>query len=166
MSHQLGEHVYTWEKRCLVVRSRRHARAAEAALRVRMTKATEQMSALNQRGGGKKRVETMAALRRTGVAIVQRYEVAALIRFRLQPPIEERSGRASRGPPARVEQVRHTTVEGEVDEAALEAATRRLGWRLYGTNQGTEQLSVALRQSSREVRGPGEWGGAGPASAF
>jgi transposase len=41
-----------------------------------------------------------------------------------------------------VEQVRDTTVEFEVDEAALEAATRRLGWRLYATNQGAGQLSL------------------------
>jgi transposase len=41
-----------------------------------------------------------------------------------------------------VEQVRDTTVEVEVDEAALEAATRRLGWRLYATNQGAGQLSL------------------------
>jgi transposase len=30
-----------------------------------------------------------------------------------------------------------------VDEAALEAAIRRLGWRMYGTNQPVEQLSLA-----------------------
>jgi transposase len=30
-----------------------------------------------------------------------------------------------------------------VDEAALEAAMRRLGWRIYGTNQSLESLSLA-----------------------
>ena len=29
-----------------------------------------------------------------------------------------------------------------MDEAALEAAVRRLGWRVYGTNQPREQLSL------------------------
>jgi transposase len=142
MSHPLGEHDYTWEERCLVVRSVRHAKAAEAALRARVAKARAQIEALNQRGRGKKRFETMAALRRAVVAIIQRHEVADFIRFRLHPHLEERSVRAYRGQPARVEQVRDTTVEVEVDEAALEMATRRLGWRLYGTNQGTEQLSL------------------------
>jgi transposase len=34
-------------------------------------------------------------------------------------------------------------VEGRVDEEALESAVRRLGWRLYSTNQPPEQLSLA-----------------------
>src|SRR5207247_8043197 len=33
-------------------------------------------------------------------------------------------------------------VEVCVDEAALEAAVRRLGWRVYGTNQLVESLSL------------------------
>jgi transposase len=142
MNHPFGEDVYSWEERCLVVRSMRHAKAAEAALRARVVKASGQIEALNQRGRGKKRFETMTALRRAVVAIVQRHEVADFIRFRLHPHVEERSVRAYRGQPARVEQVRDTTVEVEVDEAALEAAARRLGWRLYGPNQGAEQLSL------------------------
>lgn len=143
MSHPLGEHDYTWEERCLVVRSRRHAQAAEAALRARVAQASEQIEALNQRGRGKKRFETMAALRRAVVAILQRHEGVDFIRFRLHPHVEERSVRAYRGQSARVEKVRDTTVEVEVDEGALEEAMRRLGWRLYGTNQGVEHLSLA-----------------------
>jgi transposase len=142
MSHRLGEHESTWQERCLVVRSRRHAQAAEAALRARVAKATEQIEALNQRGRGKKRFETMAALRRAVVAIWQCHEVADFMRFRLHPHIEERSVRAYRGQAARVEKVRDTTVEVEVDDEALETAVRRLGWRLYGTNQGAEHLSL------------------------
>jgi transposase len=76
------------------------------------------------------------------VAIIQRQEVADFIRFRLHPHVEERSVRAYRGQPARVEQVRDTTVEVEVHEVALEAAAQRLGWRLYATNQPVEQLSL------------------------
>jgi transposase len=142
MSQALGEEVHTWEERCWVVRSQRHAQAAETALRARVAKATAQIRGLNQRGRGKKRFETMVALRRAVLAILKRYEVADFMRFRLHPHVEERSVRAYRGQPARVEQVRDTTVEVEVDEAALEAATRRLGWRLYATNQGAGQLSL------------------------
>jgi len=38
---------------------------------------------------------------------------------------------------------RHATVEVREDEEALEATVRRLGWRMYGTNQPQEQLSLA-----------------------
>jgi transposase len=142
MRHQVGKEESVWEERCLVVRSLRHAAAAEAALLARVSKGTEQIRALNQRGRGKQRFETMAALRRAGVAILKRHDVGDVIRFRLHPHVEARSVRAYRGQAARVEQVRDTTVEVEVDEAALTLASRRLGWRLYATNQGAEQLSI------------------------
>jgi transposase len=138
----IGDAVQTWTERCLVVRSVRHAQAAEAALRARVAKAGAQIAALNQRGRGKKRFDTMTALRRAVLAIMKRYEVGDLLRFRLHPHVTTRSVRASRGQPARVEYERDTTVEVEVDDTALAAAIRRLGWRLYGTNQPAEHLSL------------------------
>jgi len=54
-----------------------------------------------------------------------------------------RAVRAYRGRPARVEEDRQATVEVRVDEVALEAAVRRLGWRVYGSHQAAEQLSLA-----------------------
>jgi transposase len=143
MSHKVGDHVQSWTERCVVVRSVRHARAAEAALRARVAKAIAQIEALNQRGRGKKRFETIAALRQAVLAIVQRDDVADLLPFRLLPHGTTREGRGSRGKPARVEHERATTVEVRVAEAALEAAMRRVGWRMYGTHQPVEQLSLA-----------------------
>ena len=46
-----------WTERRLVVRSVRHAEAAEAALRARVAKAKAQVEALNLRGRGRKRFE-------------------------------------------------------------------------------------------------------------
>jgi transposase len=143
MSQQVDGTVQSWTERRLVVRSVRHAHAAEAALRARVAKAMAQMEALNQRGRGQKRCETMAALRQAVVAIVQRYGVENLVWFRVTPHVTPRPVRAYRGRPARVEHDRHATVEVCVDEAAVEAAVRRLGWRVYGTNQPLEQLSLA-----------------------
>jgi hypothetical protein len=75
------------------------------------------------------------------VAILQRHEGADCVRFRLHPHVEERAIRASRGQPARVEQVRDTTVEVEVDEAALGVATRRLGWTVRYQSRGRAALT-------------------------
>lgn len=143
MSQQVGEQVQTWTERRLVVRSVRQAHAAEAALRARVAKAIAQIAALNQRGRGKKRFETVSALRQAAVAIVQHYSVENLVWFRLTQNGTPRPVRAYRGQPARVDHDRHATVEVCVDEAALEAAVRRLGWRVYGTNQPVESLSLA-----------------------
>src|SRR5215468_471873 len=70
MSQQVDGKVANWTERRLVVRSVRQAQAAEAALRTRVAKAIAQIVALNQRGRGKKRFETVAALRQAVVAIV------------------------------------------------------------------------------------------------
>jgi len=74
--------------------------------------------------------------------MVQRDGVEHLVWFRWTPPITTRSVRAYRGQPARVEYDRDTTVEVCVDAAALEATIRRLGWRVYGTNQLAASLSL------------------------
>jgi transposase len=142
MSQQVGEQVQTWTERRLVVRSVRQAHAAEVALRARVAKAIAQIEALNQRGRGKKRFETVSALRQAVVAIVQRDGVENLVWFRLTQDVILRPVRAYRGQPARVDHDRHASVEVCVDEAALEAAVRRLGWRVYGTNQPVESLSL------------------------
>src|SRR5499433_996270 len=132
----------SWTERRLVVRSVRQAHAAEAALRARVAQAMAQIEALNQRGRGKKRFATVSAFRQAVVAIVQRYSVEDLLWFRFTQHDTPRPVRAYRGQPARVDHDRHATVEVRVDEAALEAAVRRLGWCVYATNQPVESLSL------------------------
>ena len=143
MSQKVNEQMRHWTERRLVVRSVQHAQAAEAALRARVAKAIAQIEALNQRGRGKKRFETMSALRQAVITIIQRYGMDDLLWFRLTPHVTPRPVRAYRGQPARVAHDHHATVEVCVDETALEAAVRRLGWRMYGTNQPIESLSLA-----------------------
>src|SRR5712691_9495141 len=75
MSQKGDGKVESWTERRLVVRSVRHAPAAEAALRARVAKALAQIEALNQRGRGRTRLETVSAFRQAVVAIVQRYGV-------------------------------------------------------------------------------------------
>jgi hypothetical protein len=97
MSQQVGEQAQTWTERRLVVRSVRQAHAAEAPLRARVAKAIAQIEALNQRGRGKKRFETVSAFRQAVVAIVQDYSVENLVWFRLTQHVTLRPGRAYRG---------------------------------------------------------------------
>jgi hypothetical protein len=73
MSQEVGGEMQSWPERRVMVRSVRHAPAAEAALRARVATAMAQREALNQRGRGKKRVEEVSAFRQAVVALVQRY---------------------------------------------------------------------------------------------
>jgi transposase len=143
MSQKVNGKMESWTERRLIVRSVRQAQAAEAALRARVAKALAQLAALNQRGRGKKRFEGVSPLRQAAVAIVQRYGVEELVWFRLTQHVTPRSVRAYRGQLARLEEERQATIEVCVDEVALEAAVRRLGWRVYGTNQPEASLSLA-----------------------
>jgi transposase len=59
------------------------------------------------------------------------------------PHVTPRPVHAYRGQPARVDHDRHATVAVRVDEAALQATMRRLGWRVYGTHQPLASLSLA-----------------------
>lgn len=142
MSLEVAGELQSWTERRLVVRSVRQAQAAERALRARVAKAMAAVEALSQRGRGKKRFEEVSALRQAVVAIVHRYGVEEFLWLRYSQHATPRAVRAYRGQPARVEEDRQATVEVRVDEVALEAAVRRLGWRVYGTNQPWEQLSL------------------------
>jgi len=133
----------SWTERRLVVRSVRQAQASERALRARVATAMAAVEALNQCGRGKKRFEEVSALRQAAVTIVQRYGVEEFLWLRFHQHATPRVVRAYRGRPTRVEEDRQATVEVRVDEVALEAAVRRLGWRVYSTNQPREQLSLA-----------------------
>jgi hypothetical protein len=77
------------------------------------------------------------------VTIVQRQRVEECVWLRDPQHTTRRAGRAYRGRPARVEDARQATVEVRVDEAALEAAVRRLGWQVYATHQPGVPLPLA-----------------------
>jgi transposase len=131
-----------WRERRLVVRSVRHAKAAEAALRARVAKAKTQVEALNLRGRGRRRFETIATLRQAVNDIVQRHRVEDFLWLRYDQHTTTRQVRAYQDRPAYEKQEHQATVEVRVDEAALESAVRRLGWRIYSTNQPAAQLSL------------------------
>ena len=131
-----------WSERRLVVRSVRHAEAAAGALRTRVAKAKTQVEALSRRGRGRKRCKDIETLRQAVNAIIQRHHVEDFLWLCYDHHTTTRPVRAYQERPAYVKAEHHATVEVRVDEAALEAAVRRLGWRVYSTNQPVEQLSL------------------------
>jgi transposase len=139
---ETGDKGQSWTERRLIVRSLRHAQAAEESLRTRVAKAQEQVTGLNQRGRGRKRFEEIEELRQAATAIVQGHHVEEFLWLRYDQQCSSRPGRAYRHREAGIKVDRHATVEVRVDEAALESAVSRLGWRVYVTNQPSEQLSL------------------------
>jgi transposase len=142
MSVEVEGHKREWTERRLVVHSVRHAQAAEAALRARVAKAKGQIEALNRRGRGRKRFEEIDTLRQAVNPITQRHGVEEFLWLRYDQQVTTRPVRAYQDRPASEKEDRQATVEVRVDEEALELAVRRLGWRVYSTNQPAEQLSL------------------------
>ena len=149
-----------WTARRWRGRSVRQAQAAEASLRARVATALAQLAALNQRGRGPKRFEEVSPVRPAAVAIVPRYGVEDLLWFRLTQHGTPRPVRASRGQRARIAAERQATMEVGVDEVAVEAAVRRVGWRVYGTHHPGASLSLApaVWAYRSESQGERSWG--------
>ncbi|MFN3763864.1 MAG: hypothetical protein ACK4WK_11785, partial [Anaerolineae bacterium] len=93
----------------------------------------------------------VASLQRAAEALVAHHQVQGLLRLGYEEEVKERPVRRYGGRPATVRQEREVRVTVEVDEAALEQAIRRLGWRVYATNALAERLS--LEQAVLAYRG-------------
>ncbi len=131
-----------WEEQRLVVRSYRHAQASEKALRRRLDQAQTEIEALNQRGKGKKRFDERDALQQAAEALLKRHRVEGLLKVHYHEQVEERWVRAYGSRPAEKRRRCDFQVQVEEDETAIEQAMRRLGWRVYGTNQSPQQCSL------------------------
>ena len=132
----------SWTERRLVVRSLALVEAARRGLQARLNKAQAELAALLERKQGKKVFTDLAELRQAAEAIVTRHDVAGLLRLTYQEIVHERPVRAYRQRPATVRIEKECQLELSVDQAAVEAAERTFGWRVYATNQPNEGLSL------------------------
>ena len=133
----------TWTERRLVVRSLKQAEAAERGLRNRLAKAQTALTALNERGRGKKRYRDVESLRQAAEAIVKKHRVQGLFQLGYLTQWCERPVRRYRERPATVRMEKDVQVIAVVDQAALDQEIRQLGWRVYATNQPASQLPLA-----------------------
>ncbi len=154
----------SWSERLLIVRSIKLAEAAKAALQARLVKAQAALMQLNAHKQGKPRYRDADALQHAAQAIVKQHQVDGLLRLRLAEQVTERPVRAYGSRPATMRIERTVRLHSEVDEAAVTAAIRRLGWRVYATNHPQETLELsqavlAYREEYLVERGFGRFKG-------
>jgi transposase len=142
MTAEVAGHRECWQERRLVIRSCQLAQAGERGLRGRLAKAQAEITALNTRGRGRRRWRDPRALREAVDTILARYRVQGLLHVRYTERYWERPLRRSggRAPTVRLEWDGQVTVS--LDQEAVAAAVRQLGWRVYVTTQPGEQLSL------------------------
>ena len=139
----------TWTERILVIRTPGEATKDAAVLQHRLAQATTALLALTPAPGrGHRQIRTASALCQKAAAILARWRVADYLRYtyqRAETTTTRYVGRGRGGPhrPQRtITQVRYEITGVARDAAAITAATWRLGWRLYGTNQPAADLPL------------------------
>jgi transposase len=142
LTAQVNGELLSWTERRLVIRSFALVEAARRGLQARLTKAQAELAALLERKQGKKIFTALAELRQAAEAIVTRHDVVGLLRLEYQEVVHERQLRAYRQRPARVQIETECHLQVRVDQAAVQAAERTFGWRVYATNQTGERLSL------------------------
>jgi transposase len=142
LSREVEGRTISWTERQLIVRSHKLAATATQALHARLAKAQAELEQLTEHKQGKKRYADRVALQQAAQTILKQHHVEGLVQVRIEEQVQERAVRAYGGRPAstRVERTLH--LHTTVDDQALTAAVRRLGWRVYVTNHPTEGLSL------------------------
>jgi transposase len=132
----------TWTERRLIVRSLKQAQAATAALHARLGKAQATLPQLMVHKQGKPVYRDADALQHAAQALLKAHQVQGLIRLQIDEQVVKRPVRAYGTHPAAVRVERTFHLHSEVDQAAVSAATRRLGWRVYVTNHPEQPLTL------------------------
>jgi transposase len=132
----------TWTERRMLVRSLAQAHAQQTALHQRLQHALASLADLTVRRGGKARLADLAALEQAAAAVLAQYQVGDLIALTCTSQPRERTVRGYRGQGARLVVEQDLRLSAVANEEAIAAASARLGWRVYVTNQGSEQLRL------------------------
>ena len=138
----LDEKPLHWSERRLCVKSFTYATAQERALRARLAQAQTAIATLNVRGKGHRRWAAQPEAQAAVQAILEHYAVVELLQITYRPQRTQRAVRAYRDQPARTETRTDYHIQSQVKAKALAQAIRRLGWRVYATNQAARHLSV------------------------
>jgi transposase len=132
-----------WEERVLVIYSPSLAKQAQQGLTERLQHAEEKLRVLTPPPGrGKQQWAELAPLQAEVEAILEYHRVKQFLQVTYQRHETRRQRRKYKDRLARTEVKVRYELAVTRNEAALEQARRRLGWRLYVSNTHTAQLSL------------------------
>jgi transposase len=137
------EHLVEWQERVLVIYSPDLAKQAQEGLNQRLQHAEAKLQALTPPPGrGKQPWAELAPLQAEVEAILADHRVKDLVQVTYQRHETHHQRRKYKDRPACTEVKVRYQLTVTRNEAAIEPAQRRLGWRLYVTNAKTAQLSL------------------------
>jgi transposase len=138
---QTGKTQY-WNERRLVVRSLRLAESQEKSLRERVARAQAEIARLNERKQRKPRLLSLEQAQAAATRIAERHRVREFLRIEVRREEQERTLRRYGARPAMTLIEERIVVQAKVDNQSLNQAVRRLGWRVYATNQDAASLPL------------------------
>ena len=142
LSAAIDNKTITWTERRLIVRSFQYVRASQEGLHNRLAKAQAELLELNEHKQGKRQIEDLTSIQTAAEKIIKHHRVAGLLKLNILDESTERYIRAYGDRPARTETEHTLTLLTEIDGQAVQEAERRLGWRVYATNQPREILPL------------------------
>jgi transposase len=132
-----------WQERVLVIYSPSLAKPAQQGLADRLYRAEEKLRALTPPPGrGKQQWTELAPLQAEVAAILEHHRVKEFLQVTYQRHETQRQRRKYKNRPAQFEVKVRYELKFNRQEAALDQARQRLGWRLYVTNADTARLSL------------------------
>lgn len=139
---QVDDKTISWQERRLVIRSINYAQAQEKSLNKRLKKAKQEIANLTRPLRYYKCITTLDLFWPEINDILKQNNVEGLLEIDAVESTLEQHRRGYRGKPARVETKQVLDVHVQDNEASLDEAIKRLGWRVYATNAPSEGLSL------------------------
>jgi transposase len=134
---------HSWQERRFVTRSLSLAKRQEKSLRASIDRAQKEIKALQERKQGKPILRSLEQAREAAERIAQAQGVGQYLRIEITHQAQERTKRGYRDRPATTIREEQFTVQSKVEKKALEEVIRRMGWRVYVSNQPARELSLA-----------------------
>lgn len=143
LAGEVDDEQVRWTERRWLVRSLAYAAGQHKQLDRRLQTAVEQLTRLNERKQGKKRL-TAQEMAEAAQEIVTRQRVQNMLDCQVRTTTHRRKIRAYGDQQARVQKEQEHRLEVSRREEVIEQAKREMGWRVYATNQKSLNLAAVV----------------------
>jgi transposase len=142
LTAEVNGHMQTWTERRFLIQSTRSLEAETRSLQERVKKAEQAIQHLLVRKQGKPHLKTSVEIDEAIQEVMRKFRVEGFLDITLHEENHERQIRAYRGKLSSPRQEVTFTISSTRNEKALEYAISHLGWRVYATNQKTDDLTL------------------------
>jgi transposase len=134
--------LHCWDERRLVVRSVNFAKSQEKSLRASLNRAQKEITALNESKQGKPILRSIEQAQEAASSIAEAHRVSEYLRVEVKRQVQALTKRRYGDRPATTIEQEQFRVQSTVEQKVLAQAIRRMGWRVYATNQPANELSL------------------------